>query len=428
MRLGRSPQHLEDLKKEYKLPDFWIAKYPNPDTLLLSFEEIALLNKQIMQKCPVSNPLLLERYPKDDIRIKIVETAPRIKDTWFLDGEMIDDKKKQHLWENCAIEEVREFKGELYGVTVTRTHIRALPTDSILSEEREDVDFDLLQLSTIDPITPLAILHFSADGDWAFCLSTFYYGWVRVKDIAFETHRSLLWSLFQESEFAVVTANRFDVSWEEHTITFQMGTLLPYSWSKGNDLFIKVPVRAYGGHLTWSEAVVRNYDNKVSKGYLPYTLSNVYLQAFKMLGEPYAWGGSRQGASGRDCSRFVQDVFKVFGIFLPRDSGPQCGCMKTCIEFPKNMPYRVRYVKLLKANERPLLLCMPGHIMLYLGENEGNHYAIHALWAYSYPGGLGTEDEIEIVNEVVVTSLKIGYGSRKGSFLERLVAAKSIAL
>jgi hypothetical protein len=43
--------------------------------------------------------------------------------------------------------------------------------------------------------------------------------------------------------------------------------------------------------------------------------------AFRYLNVPYLWGG--KSVFGTDCSGFVQQVFKLAGIWLPRDSGDQ---------------------------------------------------------------------------------------------------------
>jgi hypothetical protein len=44
----------------------------------------------------------------------------------------------------------------------------------------------------------------------------------------------------------------------------------------------------------------------------------VCLTAFRWLGAPYLWGGTTPG--GADCSGYVQALFRIHGVVLPRDS------------------------------------------------------------------------------------------------------------
>jgi Cell wall-associated hydrolases (invasion-associated proteins) len=48
---------------------------------------------------------------------------------------------------------------------------------------------------------------------------------------------------------------------------------------------------------------------------------NIEHITHQFLGTPYLWGG--KSAMGIDCSGFTQQVFKLFGVFLPRDAYQQ---------------------------------------------------------------------------------------------------------
>jgi cell wall-associated NlpC family hydrolase len=50
------------------------------------------------------------------------------------------------------------------------------------------------------------------------------------------------------------------------------------------------------------------------------TPGGILRQAFKFLGERYGWG---QGYAGRDCSGFVSEVYRSFGVDLTRNTGDQ---------------------------------------------------------------------------------------------------------
>ena len=55
-------------------------------------------------------------------------------------------------------------------------------------------------------------------------------------------------------------------------------------------------------------------------GFLPYTRNNLIQQAFRFLGDEYGWGGQNNSV---DCSSFTQDVYRSFGIVIPRDADQQ---------------------------------------------------------------------------------------------------------
>jgi hypothetical protein len=61
--------------------------------------------------------------------------------------------------------------------------------------------------------------------------------------------------------------------------------------------------------------------NEESNGNLQFNEENILALTAKYLGTPYLWGG--KSIFGIDCSGFSQQVFKMMGIYLPRDAYQQ---------------------------------------------------------------------------------------------------------
>ena len=81
-----------------------------------------------------------------------------------------------------------------------------------------------------------------------------------------------------------------------------------------------------------------------------------------------------------------------------------------------------------KATPRISLLYLPGHIMLYIGnENNDTPYIIHAIW--------GTENAVNkkekvvgFINRVIISSLHIGEDTSKESLLQRIKKVNTLTL
>ncbi len=109
----------------------------------------------------------------------------------------------------------------------------------------------------------------------------------------------------------------------------------------------------YDDDTTYSDAVTATSEDA---GLNPaYTTgvsgSSVCDYALSFVGNPYVWGGTSL-TNGCDCSGFTQQIFKHFGISIPRTSYEQRSCGKT-----------VSY-----SNAQPGdIICYSGHVALYLG-------------------------------------------------------------
>ncbi len=161
----------------------------------------------------------------------------------------------------------------------------------------------------------------------------------------------------------------------------------------------------------------------------------VLAEAFSYLDTPYGWGGK---SGGRDCSRFVMDVFASFGLHLPRNSGLQALAGSLSVEVSSLRSDSERVAVIDAAAERGIvLLHFPGHIMLYLGRSaEGTPMAAHAFAEYlrpcaarpavearassSEPTAKEKPETLFKVDRVQISDLNLGRGSSRRSFLERI--------
>lgn len=62
-------------------------------------------------------------------------------------------------------------------------------------------------------------------------------------------------------------------------------------------------------------------DNQNNYSPINQTVNNIFLEAKTYLGTPYRYGGTTR--KGMDCSSFMQHIYKIEGIFLPRVSSRQ---------------------------------------------------------------------------------------------------------
>ena len=97
---------------------------------------------------------------------------------------------------------------------------------------------------------------------------------------------------------------------------------------------------------------------------------NMIGLANNLLGQPYAWGGL---AGYRDCSSTLKDLFFPFGIWLPRDSGPQSK-VGDFVSL-KGLSNDLKEKKIIEKGEPFFsVVWQPSHVMLYVGAKGGKLY------------------------------------------------------
>ncbi len=407
-------------------PGFWISRHPDPDLVILSLEEIQRFNRTIHEELKLTKDL--SAWPSvtsgEELRAALRKTSADLQDRDLI---LLDGKKPSAAYWSGARQAMNLDAIPLeiprqYGLIVRYADQRFLPLEEGLYARAYDVDFDELQNSALDIGTPVVILHRSLDGQWLWVESSSSAGWVKAKNATAVREDQI--KLFWSTPFVVVTAPKADIYLNREMTDFYgsvlMGTRLPLMRADGDCLQVTIPRREADGGATLVPGYVVTAD--IHAGYLPYTPRHVLTQAFKMLHQPYGWGGMY---GGQDCSKFLQEVFATVGIELPRDSKNQIQTGEALVRGAAVTPGADKLRVLADSAIGGItLLGMKGHIMLYLGALEGRAYAIHSAWAYRAPGPIG--DKIHVLNRVVVSDLSLGEGSKRGSLLDRLDAARIV--
>ena len=251
----------------------------------------------------------------------------------------------------------------------------------------DDTDIDRFQESALFPGTPVAIVHESRDGQWAFVVSPRYRAWIETKHLA-EGTRDVVLGFPQRTPFRVVTGAKVRTVYtpelpQGSELSLDMSTRLPLanvapdkivngqhpysSWT------IDLPVREANGALRIAPALLQK--NTDTQGdYLPLTHANIVRQAFKFLGERYGWG---HDYNARDCSGFVSEVYASMGVLMPRNTRDQSKSPtlhKTLFDDTSTREQREATVKDLQAGD---LVYIPGHVMMVIGWIGDQPYVIH---------------------------------------------------
>ena len=404
--------------------DYWLKDVIEPDKVLSDPSSIRKLNRSfITSKDCNMNDLFYETGTFDAKAENLARWKSAMTDlAIYLDGAHYDDTEKtvsgQYVMEILKNVEDPDAKEEMqlrYGICVRQSDVRAFPTDNIIADDPGDNDFDNVQLSGLRVGEPVTIRAVSEDKRFYLCHTTCVSGWIPSEDIAICKDRSewlKAWD-FPADKVMVVTASKLileesNTSPELSGLMLTMGTVLKKAEpSEYGDLItnrslyynypVWVPVRNEKGMYEKKLALISMHHD-ISDGFLPLTSRNILEQSYNKLGDAYGWGGM---LSAPDCSSYVRDVYKCFGLELPRNTTWQSA-----------MPVEKYDLSAATDDEKKdffmeldpgTILFLKGHEMIYLGNKDGKHYVINSSSSMMDPEG---SDKKRIRN-VIINSLDV---------------------
>jgi len=432
-QVSAAQSRLPNVTPEMEHADFWIKKIRDPERLILRADEIREMNKRNLN----NQDLYLFNVREQKQSLTRDEMLTLFREDWEgfarpggtrygRNGKPLTLSFWNDLDQKLNKESVSENHPLHFGLVVKRTDIRVFPTHDACKVVPDEEGFDVFQHSTISPGSLVGVYHSTKDGLWTYVQTHFVRGWIRSKDLAIarDKREALDYDALDQRLVATGSVVKVfaDPAGRELAFCAQMGTSFPWGVSPDTTAkyyVVKIPTRETDGRLAFRMGYVSKSED-VHPGFLPFNQQNVARQAFKMLHEPYGWGETDEG---RDCSRFIMDLFASFGIVMPRNSKYQA-MIGEDLGAKEAMRTGEKRRILDQATPLTTLLRLPGHIMLYLGKHGGRYYAIHSLWSIQKtdPSGL----VLSKIGRVVVSDLSLGESAPNGSLLERLSDIRSI--
>lgn len=414
---GDLVQTIEGTSVDMLSPEFWIRD--RGSEILFSQEEIEDFNK--------NNPSFVEYYDEEQSRnLKL-----------FMDDlpDSIPGDVVRSLMGTEVDVDIPDAVIPQYAISVERSVAKTLPSDEFVSDDPDEIFFNDLISAEVMPFTGVVVLSESRDGVWSYVLAGTFLGWVKKDTLAICKDKDQWLSISRPEEFLVVTGSEIVMD-ETAEPTHSSGMILPMgtkvkladdmrsdhesssedAYVEGNSTIedgtgeqtsdksrieivngrstigsyvVEVPYRDDDGFVQMEKTLIP-VSKDVHVGFMTMTSESVIRQAFKFLGRVYGYGGS---LSSNDCSGFIRQVYSCYGLDLPRNATAiaqrsDLGSIECSVMTPDKK-------KSIMAEMTPgLPLYMEGHIMMYLGIEEGEPYVISSCATCIEPEH-DTEDIVE---------------------------------
>jgi hypothetical protein len=363
----------------------------------------------------LEDPLTITTFPGDSLRVRlgmlrryIEGSGSRWYDRRHLPLPAIRKQEMLDQFDEAAIPNTVQVR---HGILVHHTMTRSAPTEQPAYGGQNGFN-DALASASFETCMPVAILHQTKDGDWLYIKADGAFGWIPAIDVA-EADIPAIRRLAEPKDFVVAIAHKVPVYADKACKMFlsdlYQGSKVPLVGKTTGGYQVHIPFRKADGKLETAVGWLRS-DADITVGYQPYTQANVIRTMFRLLNRPYGWADSE---NDRDCCGSVRSVLKTFGIITPRWTTHELHYTDHVYAFPRNTPKEKKYEIVSKCEPGITMIGHGGHIIMYLGAVDGNHFVIHSN-GYSY-----SDDTTEYrIARVGITDTEIEGGNKVDSWTE----------
>lgn len=420
-------------------PDYWTARLAEPDRVVLGRTAIATQNARLHELDRSVHDLaaLPASFTREQVAGWLHPLSARPGKPLFDEhGQPLPAATLDQAIDNANIDAIPGQQPARFGLVVRRADLRTFPTLVRVFTSRDDHDIDRFQESALFPGDPVVLLHESRDGAWWFVLNTRYAAWIEKRFVA-EGARDTVLGYASKTPYRIVTGAKAHTLFtpEEPAaseLQLDMGVRVPVlaEWPKDRPVngqhaytshVIELPVRNGDGTLRFAPALLPLREPS-RNDYLPLTRRNLIEQSFRFLGERYGWG---HGYNGRDCSGFVSEIYRSMGVELPRNTRDQAlSPALNRIAFSDNDD-RARRQAIVRELQVGDLVYIPGHVMMVIGQVDGEPYVIHDTTGLSWHGADGKPVRAK-TNGVTVSPLTPLMFNDSQTYVDRITSIQRI--
>ncbi len=294
-------------------------------------------------------------------------------------------------------------------------NLRSFPTHKPVfrdpSRPGEGYPFDYLQNSGINANEPLFVSHLSSDGEWAYVFTSYATGWVPLRKISYiEDDIALTWQNARQIELTQDLYPIKDIS-GDFVLNSRVGMRLPLISIEETHYIALVITAGKKNSPVYTKVKIPFTVGR--EGYMKLNAENLIHMTDLMLQSKYGWGGLNKE---RDCSSMLRDLYAPFGLWLPRNSSEQSKVGKVIsLEFLTPEQKKEKIIQ--EAIPFETLLYKKGHILLYIGQYNGEIAVLHNAWGVKTKDNRG--EGRKIIGKTIISSLEIGkefddYDEEKG--------------